>query len=116
MGYLGDNTTIGAYGRIGDCPDLYPYALVVRWVVSDRFFSPKPIHQVTLAVKEVLPDVEDWQCSVIRPRENRAKLRFKDEATRTVARNKLALLTSGPISIRDLVDLNPPDLVQRGLP
>jgi len=115
MGYLTDNTTIGAYGRIGDCPDLYPYALVVRWNVNDRFHAPKPIQQVMFEVKDVLPDVEDWQCSVLRPRENRAKLRFKDAATRLVARNKLSLLVGGPISIRDLVDLDPPDRVQRGL-
>lgn len=116
MGYFTDNVTPGAYGSIGDCPDLYQYALVVRWFVNDPFFYPRPIHQITEAVKEVLPDVEDWQCSVVKERENRVKLRFKDEATRTTARNKLATIITGPIRVIDLQDLNPPDRAQAGAP
>ena len=115
MGYLTDNTTVSRYGTIGDCPDLYPYALVVQWVVNDPYFYPDSIHQLLFAIQEVLPDVEDWQLSVYVKRENRAKLRFKDEATRTTARTKLAAVVSGPTRVFNLVNLNPPDRAQAGV-
>lgn len=115
MGYLTDNTTIGRYGRIGDCPALYPYELVVQWAENDPFFYPKAVDQLGLAIKEVLPDVEDWQYSVVRVSENRMKLRFKDEAARSTARTKLELLTVGAIRVVNIVELDPPDLVRRGV-
>ena len=113
MGYLQDNL---AYGQtVADCPDLYPYALVVEWVPLDPYTAPPLVDQIGLLVKSVLPDVEDWQYSVIKERENRAKFRFKDEASRTKARNKLAADPQFEFYVRQLVDQNPPDRATRGI-
>ena len=113
MGYLQDNL---AYGQsVADCPDLYQYALVVEWVVLDPYTAPSIVDRIGLLVKEVLPDVEDWQFSVIKGRENRVKLRFKDEAARTKARNKLGADPQFEFYVRQLVDQNPPDRATRGI-
>ncbi len=116
MGYLTDNTSIGPYGRYADCPDLYPYELVVVWQLNDKFTYPNGADTMGLAVKEVVPDVEDWQYSVVRGYENRVKFRFKDEATRTLAKTKLTNYDIGAIVVIKLVELNPPDRVRRGIP
>lgn len=113
MGYLQDNLPYGV--SIADCPDLYPYELVVAWVVNDPFTAPSIVDRIGLLVKGVLPDVEDWQFSVIKSRENRVKLRFKDEGSRTLARNKLAVNGEFEFYINQLVDQNPPDQATRGI-
>ena len=113
MGYLQDNLPYGV--SVADCPGLYQYALVVEWVVNDPFTSPKIVDRIGLLVKGVLPDVEDWQFSVIKERENGVKLRFKDEGSRILARNKLAVNGEFEYYITKLVDLNPPDRATRGI-
>jgi hypothetical protein len=113
MGYLQDNLPYGV--SVGDCPELYPYALAVKWLVNDPFTAPSIVDRVGLLVKEVLPDVEDWQFSVIKSRQDRVKLRFKDEGSRTLARNKLAVNGEFEFHITQLVDLNPPDRATRGI-
>lgn len=120
MGYLIDNTTITQqpfYGRVADCPALYQYALIVEWVVNDRFFIPNALHTIIGKVREVLPDVEDWQCSVLRPQRRRPyiKLRFKDTATRTVASNALAVPSDPSVRVTTLTIQDPPDLANRGI-
>lgn len=119
MGYLTDNTTVDLYyGRVADCPALYPFVLIVQWVVNDPFFIPNVIEIITLKVKEVLPDVEDWQCSVIRAHRKRPyiKLRFKDTTTRQTATNALAIPTLDPsIRVTTLTFQDPPDLATRGI-
>jgi len=113
MGYLQDNLPYGV--SVADCPDLYQYALVVSWVVNDPFTAPTIVDRIGLLVKEVLPDVEDWQFSVIKKRQDRVKLRFKDEGSRTLARNKLTVNGESEYYITQLVDQNPPDRATRGI-
>ncbi len=113
MDYLADNLSPGR--SVADCPDLYPYELVVEWIANDRFFHPGPVDQLALAIREVLPDVEVWQRSVVRPDEARAKFRFRTEGERALGRN--ALSSVGPsIFVTRIVDQNPPDQVVRGIP
>lgn len=111
MGYLADNLSPGR--SVADCPGLYPYELVVEWIVNDRFFVPGPVEQLASAIRAVLPDVEVWQRSVVRP--TRAKFRFRTEGERTLGRN--ALSSVGPsIFVTQIVDQNPPDQMTRGIP
>lgn len=114
MGYLDDNVPIGI--RTADCPDLYPYALVVEWIDNDKFGHPQPNDLIKLAVLEVLPDVQDWQVSVdTKPALRRVKLRFKNAGTRTTARNKIESGIDASIYVTNVVELNPPDLPVRGV-
>lgn len=120
MGYLSDH--LRATGKNwADCPELYPYAMVVRYVMRDPWMYPNPDDAIALAIKVQLPDVENWQQSVIRPDGNRRhyeglreiKLRFYTEADRNIAKD--ALLSVGyEIFIREVTFMNPPDLVDRG--
>ena len=115
MGYLADNLPPGR--SVADCPDLYPYELVVEWLVNDPFFSPSPIEQLAGAIREVLPDVEVWQRSVVRPDETRAKFRFRTEGERTTARDRISGYGAvGPsIFVSRVVEQNPPDQATRGI-
>jgi hypothetical protein len=54
MGYLNDNTPDSRFWVI--CPDIYPY----RIIVDPGFASNLELSTI---VKDVLPDVEDWQFS-----------------------------------------------------
>lgn len=113
MGYLADNLPAGR--SVALCPDLYPYELVVTWIVNDPFFSPGPVEQLALAITAALPDVEVWQRSVVRPRESRVKFRFRSADERTTAANALSAVDPS-IFVVQLVEQNPPDRVVRGLP
>ena len=114
MGYLTDNVPIGQ--TWADCPELYPYALVVEWIDGDKFGSPKANDVIKLAVLASLPDVEDWQTSVdTRPGLRRIKLRFKNAGTRTTARNKIESDIDSSVFVTNVVELNPPDLPVRGV-
>lgn len=114
MGYLDDNVPIGV--RTADCPELYPYALVVTWIDKDPFGFPQPNDLIALAIKEVLPDVQDWQWSVdTKPQLRRAKFRFKDAGTRTIAKNKIEAGVDTSVQITQVVLLNPPDRPVRGV-
>jgi hypothetical protein len=100
---------------VADCPDLYPYELVVEWLVNDRFFSPGPVEQLAGAIREVLPDVEVWQRSVVRPDETRAKFRFRTVGERTIGASALASVDPSVFLTR-IVEQNPPDQATRGIP
>ena len=113
MGYLYDNIPVG--GSVADCPDLYPYELVVSWIRNDPFFHPGPVEQLALAIRAALPDVEVWQRSVVRPRENRVKFRFRSADERTVGANALSSVDPS-VYVVQTVEQNPPDRTARGLP
>lgn len=112
MGYLTDNVPAGR--SVADCPDLYPYAFVVEWIVNDPFFHPSPVEQLAGAIRDVLPDVEVWQRSVVRSGESRAKFRFRSEGERLIARN--ALVSVDPsVFVTGITEQNPPDRATRGI-
>jgi len=100
---------------VADCPDLYPYELVVTWIVNDRFFHPGPVDQLALALTAALPDVEVWQRSVVRERDDRVKFRFRSADERTTGAAALAAVDPSIYVVR-IVEQNPPDRVARGLP
>jgi len=100
---------------VADCPDLYPYALVVEWVAVDPFTYPPIPDALGAMVKEVVPDTEDWQFSVLRERENRVKFRFRDAAKRDTARAKIEASGDFAFYPRQIASLNPPDRAQRGI-
>lgn len=112
MGYLADN--IGPH-KIGDCPVLYPYEMIVEWGVNDPFAAPSAADVLSAKVKEVFPDVEDWQLSVLREDERRLKFRFRTESHRNQASNTLLALPPGSIFIKRVRFLNPPDSARRGI-
>jgi len=113
VGYLSDNLAPGR--SVADCPELYPYAMVVEYSRNDPFFAPGPVDQLSLAIREALPDVEVWQRSIVRPDENRVKFRFRSEGERTQGSNALTSVDPS-ISIRRIVFQNPPDRARRGIP
>ncbi len=110
MGYLTDNISIRSGGAI--CTDLYPYAMVVEWALNDPFTAPSAVDQLSLAIKGVLPDVEEWQVSVLR--DNHVKFRFHTEAQRNQGSNAL---NSVPVEIqvKKIVFQNPPDSTSPGI-
>ena len=59
MGYLTDNIPPTVFGAV--CEDLYIY----RVIIDPRFASDRELQQL---VKEVIPDVEEWQFSGRRTR------------------------------------------------
>jgi hypothetical protein len=104
VGYLFDNL---APGQISvECPERYPYALVVDYYVRDKFTAPSPVDQLGAAVKASLPDVEDWQYSVVHPQ--RVIFRFKNSATRNTASTAFLRLDPG-VAIRRTEFRDPPD-------
>jgi hypothetical protein len=118
VGYLTDN--IGP-NKIGDCPVLYPFEMIVEWGVNDPFAAPQPVDMLSARIKETLPDIETWQLSVLRDdpvrREEQtyAKYRFNSEAARNQASNALLALPPGPIFIKRVRFQNPPDRATRGI-
>jgi hypothetical protein len=94
-----------------DCPEAYPYAMVIEYVLRDKYMYPKPDDAIALAVKERLPDIEDWQQSVIRT--GRLKLRFHRTTDRDTARDALSDVPI-EIAITNVTYMNPPDLVDVG--
>ena len=54
MGYLTDNTPDGRFWVF--CPDIYPYRIIVEPGFASNI-------QLSTIVKDVIPDVEDWQFS-----------------------------------------------------
>jgi hypothetical protein len=106
MGYLTDNLAVGQ--NTADCPELYPYAMVIDYYLRDKFTAPSAPDQLGAAMKEKLPDVEVWQYSVVKP--NRVIFRFKDEPTRDTA--STAFLSLNPaVGIRRTEFRNTPDRV-----
>ena len=81
MGYLFDNVEFGQ--ATVECPPLYTFALTVRFARLDRFMPYDPADVITAVVKDRLPDVEDWQLSVLR--EDSIKLRFRTASMRALA-------------------------------
>jgi len=113
LGYLTDNLPQSPPGKpIVQCPDLYPYALVVEWEKADPYMALQPEDALALAIRGVLPDVEDWQVSVIRKDKDRkkghVKFRFHTQAHRTLAQG--ALPDAGvELVLRSVTLVNPPD-------
>ena len=112
MGYLTDN--IGP-SKVGDCPVLYPYEMIVEWGVNDPFAAPQPIDFLLARVKETLPDVEVWQLSVMRENKSYTKFRFASEAARNQASNSVLAIPPGSIFIKRVRFQNPPDRATRGI-
>lgn len=118
MSYLTDN--IGP-SRVGDCPALYPYEMVVEWGVNDPFAAPQPVDFLSVVIKEVLPDVEVWQLSVLRDdpvrrdEQTYAKYRFASEAARNQASNTVLAIPPGPIFIKRVRFQDPPDRATKGI-
>ena len=110
MGYLYDNLPFGR--KFADCPALYEYALIVEYEQRDLFMYPPPDDKLGLIIKEVLPDVEDWQFSVIRA--GRVKFRFHDTGQRETARVRLLGDVGSEIRVTDILYQNPPDQLDRG--
>ena len=118
MGYLTSNLpppftpTPFGHGPFVECPVLYPFSLAIRWEKSDPYMALLPHFFIAEAIGVVLPDFEDWQVSVIRNDNNRktkghCKFRFKDAATRDIARGTL-LATLGPeLVLREILSLDP---------
>jgi hypothetical protein len=113
VGYLQDNLPFGQF--VGDCPALYQYALIVQWVSNDPFFIPNAVDLLTSQLAKNLSDVEDWQISVLRARDQRIKFRFKDAATRDQAVSALNLSIDPSIRVTGLTIQNPPDRATRGV-
>lgn len=109
MGYLYDHLTWGQ--STADCPALYVYGMVVEYALKDPFMYPKPDDALGLRIKEFLPDVEDWQFSVIRS--GTVTFRFHRTADRDTAKNALSGIRP-EIRITRIAYLNPPDQVDRG--
>lgn len=114
MGYLFDNYPFGTVAV--ECPPLYPYGMSVEWQQRDPYVFIKPEDLIGLTIKDALPDVEDWQFSVIRPQRQfnrpptygRIVFRFRTTGHRLLGYNGLASV--GPeIMFRRIIFLNPPD-------
>jgi hypothetical protein len=114
MGYLTDNLSVRG---VGDCPALYPWELTVHWELNDPFTAPRAIDQLSRAIQLAIPDVEEWQLSVYRRPQTRAKYRFRTEAGRDLGVNALSnpLFALGPVFVKRLGVTNPPDRVTRGI-
>ena len=110
MGYLTDNISIRSGGAI--CTDLYPFAMIVRYALNDPFTAPNAVDTMSLAIKEVIPDVEEWQVSVLR--DDRVKFRFHTEAQRNQASNALNTIDV-EIQVKKIAFQNPPDSTARGI-
>lgn len=112
MGYLTDN--IGN-NKIAECPALYTFEMIVEWGVNDPFAAPSAADQLSAEVKSILPDVEDWQLSVLRGDQRRLKYRFHTDAHRNQASNALLALPPGAIFIKQIRFQNAPDRATRGI-
>jgi hypothetical protein len=89
--------------------------MIVEWGINDPFTAPRPIDQLSAKVKEVLPDVEDWQLSVLRADDNRAKYRFRTESARNQVSNTLLAMLPGAVFIKQIRFQNAPDRATRGI-
>jgi len=105
MGYLFDNYPFGT--KAVECPVLYPYGMEVEWEARDKFVAPNLVDLIGLAIKKAIPDVEEWQWSVIKG--NRIIFRFRDIARRMDGYNGLATVGL-EVAIRRIIFWNPPDL------
>lgn len=105
MGYLFNNYPFGTTGI--ECPVLYPYGMEVEWEARDKFVAPKAIDLIGLAIQAAIPDVEEWQWSVIKG--NRIIFRFRDISRRMDGYNGLATVGL-EVAIRRIIFRNPPDL------
>ena len=114
MGYLTDNLSVRG---TGDCPALYPFEMIVEWKLNDQFTAPNAIAQMSIAIKLAIPDVEEWQLSVYKRREQRAKYRFRTEAERDLAVNALSgpIFQVGPVYVTKIATQNAPDQMTRGV-
>jgi hypothetical protein len=115
MGYLTDNVSIRS--GVAECPLLYPYEMIVEYALNDPFHAPNAVDVMGLAIREVLPDVEEWQLSVMRRDEKRVKYRFRTESQRNQASNAITAMgfTPGPVAIKQVVFQNAPDRATRGI-
>jgi len=104
VGYLFDNYPSGT--KAVECPVLYQYGMLVEWEARDVYAVPKPKDRIALAIKAALPDVEEWQWSVIRG--NRIIFRFRDVARRLDGYNALATV-GYEVAVKRVFFLNPPD-------
>lgn len=93
MGYLYDNLPFGR--DIAECPAFYIYAMFIYFERADRFAADKPKTILAQTIQRVLPDVEDWQVSVVR--EDHVVFRFHDPAQRQQALD--AVLSSTPVEL-----------------
>jgi hypothetical protein len=114
MGYLTDNLSVRG---VASCSDIYPYEMVVVWELNDPFTAPNAVDQMSQAIKAVIPDVEEWQVSVLKGKEKRVKYRFRTEPERNQASNALTSVdfAVGPIFIKRIAFQNAPDRVTRGV-
>lgn len=76
MGYLFDNIPPGRIDVL--CHDLYPF----RIKVLPAFFET---YEIQLQVKDVIPDVEEWQYSGKRPSDGRLIFAFHTDVQRDAA-------------------------------
>jgi len=109
MGYLSENFPGKSWI---DCPDAYPYAMIVEYTLRDPFMYPKPDDALALVIKDRLPDVEEWQASVIRV--GRVKFRFHKEPDRAAAKDALLTNVGFEIFVTGISYQNPPDRVEQG--
>lgn len=93
MGYLSTNLPFGR--NIAECPEFYIYAMYVYFKRRDKFSADSPVTILSKTILDVLPDVEDWQPSVIR--RDHVVFRFHDPAQRQLAFN--ALMASTPVEL-----------------
>lgn len=104
MGYLFDNYPSGT--KAVECPVLYPYGMLIEWEPRDVYAMPGPVDRIGLAMKAALPDVEEWQWSVLKGR--RIIFRYRDIARRMDGYNGLTSV-GYEVAIRRVFFLNPPD-------
>lgn len=93
MGFLYDNLPFGR--DIAECPAFYIYAMFIYFERADKFAADKPQTILAQTIQRVLPDVEDWQVSVIH--EDHVVFRFHDPVQRQQALD--AVLTSTPVEL-----------------
>lgn len=113
MGYLFNNYPFGT--QAVECPPLYPYGMVVEWERRDPYVFLKPEDLIALAIKDAVPDVEEWQWSWLKgenpatPGHNqtgKAIFRFRNTARRFEGYNGLANV-GVEVQLRRIIFLNP---------
>lgn len=93
MGYLSDNLPFGR--GIADCPSFYIYAMFIYFTRRDKYAADAPQSILAKTILAVLPDVEDWQVSIIR--NDHVVFRFHDPAQRQLASN--AVINTTPVEL-----------------
>ena len=86
--------------------------MVVEWALNDPFHGNGAVNTMSFAIQEVIPDVEEWQVSVLKG--NRVKYRFHTEAQRNQASNALSFIDPA-VQVKQIVFQNPPDSIARGI-